>query len=1039
MFSPVDPKIDFPEMEKAILDFWKKNRIFELSIEERSEGEEFTFYDGPPFATGLPHFGHFVPGVIKDVIPRYKTMRGYRVHRRFGWDCHGLPVEYEMEKELGISGRRAIEEYGITRFNEACSDIVLRYTREWEEVITRLGRWVDFKNDYKTMEPDYMESIWWVVSQLWQKSLLYRGHYILPYCPRCSTVLSNHELNMGGYREIHDPAITVKMPLADEPNTYFLAWTTTPWTLPSNLALSVGEEIIYVVVEDGGERYIMAEGCLQRYYKSEEEYSIVAKKPGRELLGVRYKPLFPYFESVAPETAFRIYPADYVTTEEGTGIVHTAPGFGEDDYNTLQGTGIPTVCPIDDECRFTDEVSDYTGMFVRDANKEIIQRLKSQGAVLHRENYLHSYPHCWRCKNPLIYRAISSWFVDVQSLKARMLEVNDEINWVPSHLQKGRFGKWLENAKDWAISRNRYWGNPIPIWECGECGEQRCIGSRKELEEATGRQLDDLHKHHVDKLTIPCSCGGTMNRIPEVLDCWFESGSMPYGYSHYPFEDVERFNRNFPADFISEGIDQTRGWFYTLTVLATALFDSPPFQNVVVNGLVLAEDGKKMSKSERNYSDPMEVMEKFGADSLRLFLMNSTVVRGESMKYSDRGVVEILKGVLLPLWNAYSFFVTYANIDNISPTGVPADPSNPLDRWILSERIRLMEEYTSHMEEYELQKAIQPILEFIDNLNNWYIRRSRRRFWKSENDLDKTEAYETLYFILVTVIHVAAPFVPFITEEIYQNLRAEQDPLSIHLSRLPDWDSKQRELSLERKMRITKQAVSMGRSLRSTHSIKIRQPIKAIHIVTLDVEERESLVEMEEFIREELNVKEVVFGDNEESLVEYRAKANYRVLGSRLGGEMKRAAEEILKLTSNEIGSVIDGELVEIELGSGRFAVTKESIEIQRMERNNLRVLNDGTLTIALDLEMTETLKREGLVRDLVRLIQTNRKESGLEVTDRIRLYLSGGEYVESAVNEFCDYLCEETLCNELLWKHREPSMEVECGGRTLRFFLEKI
>ncbi|TFG60296.1 MAG: isoleucine--tRNA ligase, partial [Spirochaetales bacterium] len=781
MFNPVDPKVSFPEMEEKILAFWKERDIFRKSIAIREGAEEYVFYDGPPFATGLPHFGHFVPGTIKDIIPRYQTMRGRKVDRRFGWDCHGLPVEYEMEKELGISGKKAIEDYGIAKFNESCRSIVLRYTKEWRSIVTRLGRWVDFDNDYKTMEPEYMESIWWVVHRLWEKELLYEGYYILPYCPRCSTVLSNHELNLGGYKDVHDPSLTVKFKVRDEADTYFLAWTTTPWTLPSNLALTLGPDVEYVKIRDGVENYILAKDRLAAYYRDPQEYEVLKSFKGSELTGISYEPLFPYFKDLAAAGAFKTFNGDYVTTEDGTGIVHTAPGFGEDDYNTLKDTGIPVVCPVESECKFTEEVPDYAGLFVKDADKAIIQRLKDEGKLVKRDSYLHSYPHCWRCSSPLIYRAISSWFVDIGKIKKSMLAANAKISWVPSHVKEGRFGNWLENARDWAISRNRYWGNPIPIWKCDSCTEKVCIGSREVLKEKSGIFLEDLHKHYADEVTFPCSCGGTMRRIPEVLDCWFESGAMPYAQNHYPFENKEHFEAHFPADFISEGLDQTRGWFYTLTILAAALFDSPAFNTCVVNGLVLAEDGKKMSKSARNYTDPVKVLNNFGADALRLFLMNSSVVKAEDLKYSDEGVREVLKSIIIPLWNAYSFFITYARIDNFDPSPLPENPENPLDRWIMSEAERMTQEVIAWMDGCDLQKAIAPMVEFIDLLNNWYIRRSRRRFWKSGNDEDKAGAYRTLYRVLMRLVTIAAPVIPFITEEIYLNLRDETMPESIHL------------------------------------------------------------------------------------------------------------------------------------------------------------------------------------------------------------------------------------------------------------------
>ncbi len=1041
MYKPVDPKVNFPEMEESILKFWEDKDIFQKSIDQRDGNEEFVFYDGPPFATGLPHFGHFVPGTIKDIIPRYQTMKGKKVERRFGWDCHGLPVEYEIEKSLGITGKTEIEEYGVAKFNEACRSIVLRYTSEWERIVKRMGRWVDFENDYKTMEPDYMESIWWVIKELWDKELLYEGYKILPYSPALSTPLSNFEVNLGGYQEVVDPAVTVKFRVEAEENTYFLAWTTTPWTLPSNLALALGDDIAYVKVKDGDEYYIFAKERLSAYYRSEEDYEIVEEKPGREYGGIKYEPLFPYFGELHSKDAFKTIISEHVTTEEGTGIVHTAPGFGEEDYAALKDSDVPVICPIDAECRFTGEVHDFEGLFVKDADEPIMKKLKEEGKLVKKEKYRHSYPFCYRTKQPLIYRAVSSWFVDVDRIKGNMLAANDKINWIPDHLKKGRFGKWLEGAREWAISRNRYWGNPIPIWKCDGSDYIEVISSRRELEEKSGKKVPDLHKHFVDELTWPSPDGkGTMRRIPDVLDCWFESGSMPYAQNHYPFENKEWFERNFPADFICEGLDQTRGWFYTLTILAAALFDQPAFMNVVVNGLVLAEDGKKMSKSERNYSDPVEVINNFGADALRLFLMHSAVVKAEDLRYSDEGVREVLKSVLIPLWNAYSFFVTYANIDGYQPSGDPKPeaPENPLDRWILSEAERLVGEVTAQLEAYDLQKAIDPILRFIDLLNNWYIRRSRRRFWRSENDPDKMQAYGTMYSILMKLIHVAAPIVPFITEEIYHNLRSGNMPESIHLAAYPVEDTSLRDLELEQKMAITRQAVSMGRALRSMHNYKTRQPLKAIYLVTRDSTERKVLREMEDIIREELNVKDVLFKENEEDLVEYSAKPNYKVLGKQLGKHMKSVAKKIEALTMSEIQSLMEGATLYLDYDEGSLELTLDGIVVQRTEKENVKVINEGSLTVGLDTEITEELKNEGMVRDLVRSIQNMRKDRGLEVTDRINLYIEGPDSIRQAIESFEEHLLQETLAENYSWKAEGKPEEIECGDETCRVGLKK-
>jgi len=1028
LFKPADPKVNFPNLEESILKFWEENNIFQKSIDQRDGAEEYVFFDGPPFATGLPHFGHFVPGTIKDIFPRYQTMKGKKVERRFGWDCHGLPVEFEMEKQLGISGKSEIEEYGVAEFNEACRGIVLRYTSEWEKIVGRMGRWVDFKNDYKTMDPEYMESIWWVVKQLWDKGLVYEGHSIHAYSPKLSTVLSNFEVNLGGYKEVTDPAITVRFKMDGEENTYFLAWTTTPWTLPSNLGLCLGPDIDYVKVKDGDEYYILAESRLSAYYKEEDSYEIVQRYKGEELKGLSYEPLFPYFADLKEQGGFQTYADDYVTIEDGTGIVHTAPGFGEDDNRVMKGSGVPVVCPIDAECQFTDEVPDYKGLFVKDADKAIIKRLKEEGKLVKRENYLHNYPHCYRTKAPLIYRAISSWFVDVEKIKEKMLNANDQIRWMPEHIKKGRFGKWLENAREWSIGRSRYWGNPIPVWKNDETGEMICIGSLDELEKYSGQRPADLHKHYVDEITWKGEKGGTFRRVPEVLDCWFESGSMPYAQVHYPFENKERFEQNFPANFINEGLDQTRGWFYTLTILAAALFDGPAFQNVIVSGLVLAEDGKKMSKSERNFTDPVKVIDKFGADALRLYLMDSAVVRADDLKYSDNGVKESLKSTIIPLWNAYSFFVTYANIDGFVPKGLTEAPHNPLDCWILSEAEKLLIQFEDHMENLDIQKAISPIVDFIDSLNNWYIRRSRRRFWKSENDTDKFQAYETLYSVLMRVITVASPIIPFITEAIYQNLRTEDMPESVHLQDFPVPNTQYRDEKLERKMAVTRQTVSMGRAIRSLHNLKIRQPLKALHLVTMDVKERSILREMEDIIAEELNVKEVIYRENEDELVEYSAKANFKVLGKELGKDMKEAAGKIAGLKGSEIQSLLDGATLSIELTNRNVDLTADSVVVVRTEKENLKVLNEGSLTVALDPEITEELLKEGLIRDLVRGFQNLRKERDLQVTDRIKVTFSGPELLKEAAEENEGYFLGEILGDSWAWEESGNAEKIQVG-----------
>ena len=1069
-FKPVDPKVDFPLQEEEVLKFWQEKDIFKKSISQREGAEDFVFYDGPPFATGLPHFGHFIPSTIKDIIPRYQTMKGKKVERRFGWDCHGLPIENLIEKELGINSKHEIEQMGIDKLNEACRASVLRYTSEWRKTITRMGRWVDFDNDYKTMNPEFMESIWWVAKSLWDKNLIYEGKYILPYCPRCSTVLSTHELAQG-YKDVQDQTVTVRFKITKAPdaiddkeitngNTYFLAWTTTPWTLPSNLGLCMGPEIDYVKILDkaSGDYYIFAQARLSAYYKNEDDYQIIYTRKGKDFVGAEYEPLFPYFAELSDakvcaekskqkceKGAFRMFNADYVSTEDGTGIVHIAPAFGEEDHKVFAGSGVPEVEPIDAECKFTKEVSDYEGRFVKDCDKDIIARLKNEGKLVKRDTIVHSYPHCWRCGSPLIYRGIGSWFVRVADHHDSLLKANSQISWQPSHIKEGRFGKWLAGSRYWAVSRNRYWGNPIPIWRCDnpECKDSVCVGSRQELKELSGIYPDDLHKQFVDKITFPCKkCSGTMRRIPEVFDCWFESGSMPYAQQHYPFENKEYFEQHFPADFISEGLDQTRGWFYTLTILASHLFDKPAFKNCIVNGIVLASDGRKMSKSLRNFTDPVEAINKFGADAIRLFLMHSAVVKADEIRYSDDGVREILKSILIPWWNSYSFFVTYANIDKVTPTGHYFDsklPSNPLDAWLLSITQKLISDVSQALDSYDLSAAIDPIVKFIDELNNWYIRRSRRRFWKSENDTDKTEAYESLYVALKTLAQVSAPFVPFITEEMYLNLKTSEDKESVHLCDYPvpnaDWINEE----LEFKMETVQKAVSMGHSLRNQFNLKNRQPLASVALVTRNSEEKRVLAEMEDCIREELNVKKVEFHDREDELVEYKAKANFKVLGKELGPLMKQAAQVITTLTSEQIQSILDGTKLSIEVSGKEVELDSEKVLVERLEKDDLKVLNDGTLTVGLDSKVTDELKKEGYVRDLIRGIQNQRKENGYNVTDRIKIKLSGDADLQSAFKMFEDFISNETLANEIEWTcGLENCVEVDCDDKKWSLFIEK-
>ncbi|OIP60062.1 MAG: isoleucine--tRNA ligase, partial [Candidatus Moranbacteria bacterium CG2_30_45_14] len=838
----VESQVSFPQMEEVILNFWDAEKIFEKSIAQRPADKLYSFYDGPPFATGTPHYGHIVASAIKDTVPRYWTMKGYRVERKWGWDCHGLPIENIAEKELGITHKKEILEMGVEKFNDTCRSKVLEYVAEWKKVMRRFGRFADMENAYKTMDLSYMESVWWVFKELWDKGLIYESYRTMHICPRCETTLSQSEV-AEGYMDVKDLAVTAKFELVDEPGTFVLAWTTTPWTLPGNVALAVGKNIDYVKIKDTWipldkenikpleegktppavhmqEEYLILardsfENCKKSFHNHEPK--IVEEFTGEKLIGKSYKPLFDYYTKDETlknrENGWKIYHADFVTTEMGTGIAHEAPAFGEEDMELGKQNNLPWVQHVNMDGTMKNEVIDFSGSPVKDKENpqamdiEIIKYLAKQGTLFAKEKYEHSYPHCWRCDTPLLNYATSSWFVRVTEFKPKMLELAKNINWSPAHIKEGRWGKWLEGARDWSISRQRYWASVMPIWKC-ECGELKVFGSVAELEKLSGQKITDLHKHSVDEITIPCEkCGKIMHRVPDVLDTWFDSGSMPYAEVHYPFENKEKFEHTFPANFIAEGIDQTRAWFYYQHVIGTAIKESNTFQNVIVNGIVLAEDGKKMSKRLKNYPDPMEILNKYGADALRYYLLSSPVVSAENLNFSERDLTDIVRNVFRMLWNSYSFFTTYASIDDWEPKENTQPSRNLLDRWILSELQLLIQEVDNAMGVYELNRATRAFAPFIDNLSNWYIRRNRKRFWKNENDNDKEQAYQTLYDVLVTLSKVMAPFTPFLSEEIYRNLTGEE---SVHLA---DWPKTKEELideKLNEDMGLVRFIVTMG-------------------------------------------------------------------------------------------------------------------------------------------------------------------------------------------------------------------------------------
>ncbi len=1034
-----ESKESFPEKEERILEMWESNKIFEKSLEERKGQPLFSFYDGPPFATGLPHYGHLLAGTIKDVIPRYKTMKGYYVPRRFGWDCHGLPVENEVEKAEELSGAPSIEAYGIAKFNEACRSIVLRYTDQWKETVERMGRWVDFSKTYRTMDPSFMESVWWVFGQLYGKGLVYEGFKVMPFSAQLGTPLSNFEANLN-YKEVDDPALTVTFPLVGEEKTSFLAWTTTPWTLPSNLAVMVGRGLDYVKVKEKGsdKHYILAKARMEAVLKDVDQYEVVEEFKGQELEGKEYIPLFDYFAKVRQKEAFRVLLDDGVSVDEGTGIVHSAPAFGEQDFFACLNYGIEPVCPVDQNGKFTSEMPEYEGLFVKDADKQIVKRLKEWHRVFHHGTVRHRYPFCWRSDTPLIYKTVRTWFVGVEKLKDKMLAANEEIHWVPNHIKHGRFGKWLENARDWAISRNRYWGTPIPIWR-SETGECRVFSSIEELEAKTGKTITDLHRHYLDKITFE-EDGKTFRRIPEVFDCWFESGSMPYAQNHFPFENEQEVMDAFPADFIAEGLDQTRGWFYTLTVLSCALFNKPAFKNVVVNGIILAEDGAKMSKRLKNYPEPTTVINKYGADAIRVYLMQSSAVQGEDLRFMERGVELVLRQFMIPLWNAYVFLSTYAKIYNWTPDSSSFEkPQAEIDRWILSSQEKLVENVSAFLDGYQLDKAVEPMIGFVSLLTNWYIRRCRGRFWADDDSQDRREAFETLYRVLISFSKVIAPFAPFIAEELFQGLRGKDDPLSVHLCDFPRYDSSLRDEKLEREMAAVQAVVSAGHALRKENRFKVRQPLATAFVVTFDGGALHALKANEQLIREELNVKAVEFKEDESEFVQLIAKPNFRVLGKKVGKLMKSAQKEIQALKRSELLQLLDGKELSITVEGEEIVLSSDDVAVERIVHEGMIAMTTKGVTVAYDPTLTEDLLMEGLAREIVNKINTMRRDADLHVSDRIEVTIEGTDRVEQAFALHKEYICHEVLATHVLFKPSKEGKEWELNGEPTRISIQRV
>ncbi len=1020
----VTPSPFFPDVEKEVLAHWAEDGTFQESIDQRAkaDADEFVFYDGPPFANGLPHYGHLLTGYTKDLIPRYQTMRGKRVERRFGWDTHGLPAEVEAERLLGISGRPEIEKFGVAKFNEFCKTSVLKYTQDWRSYVTRQARWVDFDNDYKTLDLNYTESVLWAFKELHKKGLIYEGFKVLAYCWRCETPLSNHELRMDDevYRSRQDQSVTVSFPIT-APNheldgVKMLAWTTTPWTLPTNFALAVGPEIEYSVVLTGTGKYLLASSLAGGYAKdlgfedaSALQDAVVARYLGKDLAGLRYERLFDFYadsEKYQVANAWQVLVGDYVADNEGTGIVHQAPAYGEDDQNLCNAAGIPTYVSINERGQYLSNIPPYEGMHVFDANKPITADLKAMGRLLRQQSYEHSYPHCYRCKNPLIYKAVSSWFVETTKLRDRMLELNQQINWVPEHTKNGSFGKWLENVRDWAISRNRFWGAPIPVWKSDDPNYPRIdvYGSLDELEKDFGVRPRDFHRPEIDQLTRPNpddpTGKSTMRRVPEVLDCWFESGSMPFAQVHYPFENRDWFDSHFPGDFIVEYVGQTRGWFYTLHVLSTALFDRPAFKNAVSHGIVLGNDGQKMSKSLRNYPDVNEVFYRDGSDAMRWFLLSSTILRGGNLSVTEQGIREGVRQALLPLWNSYYFFSLYANAANYVAS--PSHSSQQLlDRYILSKTSDLIRDLEIDLDQFDSYSASAKVRDFAEILTNWYIRRSRDRFWEGDKD-----AFDTLYTVLEAVLRAVAPLLPLTSEEMWRGLTGGR---SVHLESWPDAAEFPSDPELVVDMDTIREAASVGQALRKSAGLRVRLPLSSLTIAS----NSQGLANYGDLIADELNVKSVEVVPASEEIakrfgISKSLTINARALGPRVGGDVQRIIRE-----AKASNWVLQGESVVVDgtaLLEGEYELTMSAAS----DNPDAKVGITSFGFVLLDTKVTEELEREGIARDAIRHIQQARKDAGLDVSDRISLQLRADEQSVAALSEHSEFIGSEVLALEL-------------------------
>ena len=1036
MYDKVSTDLSFVDREKDIVSFWKDNDIFKKSIENRKGGEVYTFFDGPPTANGKPHIGHVLTRVIKDLVPRYRTMKGYSVQRKAGWDTHGLPVELEVEKQLGISGKPQIENYGIEDFVKKCKDSVFTYQSEWEEMSDRVGYWADMENPYVTYHNDYIESVWWALKTIWDKKLLYKGHKIMPYCPRCGTSLSSHEVAQG-YKDVKEASLIAKFIVKGKTNEYILAWTTTPWTLPSNVALCVNPGETYVKIKVENETYILAEALLDTVIKA--EYEVVEKYIGTDLCGLEYEPLFNY--ATVDKKAYFVVADNYVTMSDGTGIVHIAPAFGEDDSRVGKENDLPFVNLVNPQGKFVDAVEPWKGMFVKDVDKLVIRDLRDRGQLFEVIDFEHSYPFCWRCDTPLLYYACDTWFIKMSAVRDRLLANNETVNWMPDNIKHGRFGNFLENVIDWGLSRSRYWGTPLPIWQC-ECGHHECIGS---IEELKTKGIDvpkdiELHKPYVDNVYLKCEkCGGKMKRVSDVIDCWFDSGSMPFAQWHYPFENKEMFEQNFPADFISEAIDQTRGWFYTLIAISTLLFDKSPYKNVIVLGHVQDRDGRKMSKHIGNVVNPWDVLNKQGSDAVRWYFYSNSAPWLPN-RFHDEAVSESQRKFLGTLWNTYAFYVLYADIDKFDPTKYTLDKSKLtlLDKWILSKLNGVIRTVDEFLENYKITEATRVIQEFTDELSNWYVRRSRERFWASELTDDKICAYMTLYTVLTEFSKVCAPFIPFMTEMIYRNLVLNVDknaPESIHLCDFPEANAEFDFAEIEAEMDAARKIVILGRACRNAANIKNRQPIAKIFVQT-----NEKLDDVyRDIILDELNVKTLEVTEDASSFISYNFKPQLKTMGPKYGKIVRAIFEEVNKMNGAEVMATLNaGELVKLNVEGTDVEFGIDDVLVETLQKDGFVSDSDSVYTVVLDTNLTDELIEEGFVREILSKIQTMRKDSGFEVQDNIKICYFGSDKIDAIIKANKDEISAQSLAVSIECAENDGK-EWNINGEKVKIAVERV